>query len=143
MGYIDGEIVVNPTFEQLAVSKLDLTIAGSRDAVIMIEAGAKEVSEEVVLEALRIGQETNVKVIELQDKLVGEAGKPKTEVIVADQPDPALVSKVDAAVRSALESVIDRGQGRGERNEHVKAGRAGRHRQVRRRVRLQDRRQGL
>ncbi len=121
MGYIDGEIVVNPTFEQLAVSKLDLTIAGSRDAVIMIEAGAKEVSEEVVLEALRIGQETNVKVIELQDKLVAEVGKPKTEVIVADQPDPALVSKVDAAVRSALESVIDRGQGRGERNEHVKA----------------------
>ncbi len=121
MGYIDGEIVVNPTFEQLAVSKLDLTIAGSRDAVIMIEAGAKEVSEEIVLDALRIGQETNVKVIEIQDKLVAEVGKPKTEVIVADQPDPALVSKVDAAARPALESVVDKGQGRGERNEHVKA----------------------
>ena len=55
MGYVDGELVVNPTFEQLAAGKLDLTIAGSRDAVIMIEAGAKEVSEEIVLEALRIG----------------------------------------------------------------------------------------
>ena len=71
--------IVNPTFEQIAAGKLELTIAGSRDAVIMIEAGAKEVSEEVILEALRIGQENNVKVIDLQDKIVAEVGKPKSE----------------------------------------------------------------
>ena len=121
MGYVDGELVVNPTYEQLASSKLDLTIAGSRDAVIMIEAGAKEVSEEIVLEALRIGQETNVQVIELQDKIVAEIGKEKTEVTLAVGSDPTLLSRVDAAVRDALESVVDRGQGRGERNEHIKS----------------------
>ena len=121
MGYVDGEFVVNPTWEQLAVSKLDLSIAGSRDAVIMIEAGAKEVSEEVVLEALRIGQETNVKIIELQDRIAAEVGVPKGEVVFAQGADPDLVGKVDALVRPALEGVIDRGQGRGERNENIKS----------------------
>ena len=121
MGYVDGELVVNPTWEQLAVSKLDLSIAGSRDAVIMIEAGAKEVSEEVILEALRIGQETNVKIIELQDRIAAEVGVPKGEVVFAQGADPDLVGKVDALVRPTLEGVIDRGQGRGERNENIKS----------------------
>ena len=61
MGYIDEAFVVNPTFEELSRSKLDLSIAGSRDAIIMIEAGANEVTEEIVLEALRLGQENNVR----------------------------------------------------------------------------------
>ncbi len=120
MGYVDGELVVNPTYEQLAEGKLDLTIAGSRDAVIMIEAGAKEVSEEIVLEALRIGQENNVKVIDLQDKIVAEAGKAKVDVVVAEQADPALVSSIEGIAKSAIESIIDRGEGRGERNEGIK-----------------------
>ena len=120
MGYVDGELVVNPTFEQLAEGKLDLTIAGSRDAVIMIEAGAKEVSEEIVLEALRIGQENNVKVIDLQDKIVAEAGKAKVDVVVAEQADPELVSNIERIAKSAIESIIDRGEGCGERNEGIK-----------------------
>ena len=120
MGYADGELIVNPTFEQIAAGKLELTIAGSRDAVIMIEAGAKEVSEEVILEALRIGQENNVKVIDLQDKIVAEVGKPKSEPSFFEQAPAGLTSEVDALVRSALESIIDRGEGRGERNEGVK-----------------------
>ncbi len=121
MGHVDGELVVNPTFEQLSRSKLDLSIAGSRDAVIMIEAGAKEVSEEVVLEALRIGQETNVRIIELQDAIAAEIGVPKTEVVLARQADPELVAKVDALVRPTIEGIVDRGQGRGERNENIRA----------------------
>ena len=120
MGYMDGELVVNPTYDQLAGGKLDLTIAGSRDAVIMIEAGAKEVSEEVVLEALRIGQENNVRVIDLQDKIVAEAGKPKTEVVFSEGSDPELLSSIERIARPALESIIDRGEGRGERNEGIK-----------------------
>ncbi|MDE2836310.1 MAG: polyribonucleotide nucleotidyltransferase [Chloroflexota bacterium] len=120
MGYVDGELVVNPTYEQLAAGKLDLTIAGSRDAVIMIEAGANEVSEEVVLEALRVGQENNVKVIGLQDQIVAEVGRPKTEVVLAEESAPELVSSIESIVRSTLESIIDRGEGRGERNEGIK-----------------------
>ena len=120
MGYADGELVVNPTYEQLAAGKLDLTIAGSRDAVIMIEAGAKEVSEEVILEALRIGQENNVRIIDLQDKIVAEAGKSKTEVVYAEGSDPDLLSSIERIARPTLESIIDRGEGRGERNEGIK-----------------------
>ena len=120
MGYVDGELVVNPTYDQLAGGKLDLTIAGSRDAVIMIEAGAKEVSEEVILEALRIGQENNVRIIDLQDKIVAEAGKPKTEVVFSEGSAPELLSSIERIARPALERIIDRGEGRGERNEGIK-----------------------
>ena len=121
MGYIDDELVVNPTFEELTRSKLDLTIAGSRDAIIMIEAGAKEVTEDVVLKALELGQETNVKVIDLQDKLVAAVGKEKVEVKVAEATDADLLAKVEAIAKAALEGVVDRGEGRGERNEATKA----------------------
>jgi len=120
MGYVDGQHVVNPTWEELSRSKLDLSIAGSRDAVIMIEAGAKEVSEEVVLEALRIGQETNVKVIEMQDRIVAEVLPVKAEVKVAEPIDEALMSKVSGMSKATIESIIDRGEGRGERNTGVK-----------------------
>ena len=120
MGYVDGELVVSPTFEQLVAGKLDLTIAGSRDAVIMIEAGAKEVSEEIVLEALRIGQENNVKIIGLQDQIVAEVGKAKVEVVFTEPTDPELLSSIERIAKSTLETIIDRGEGRGERNEGVK-----------------------
>jgi len=121
MGYVDGELVINPTFEELQTSKLDLTIAGSRDAIIMIEAGAKEVDESVVLEALELGQQTNVKIIDVQEKLVAEVGKPKVEVRTAEATDADLLTKVEAIAKAGLESVIDNGQGRGERNAETKA----------------------
>jgi polyribonucleotide nucleotidyltransferase len=87
----------------------------------MIESGAKEVSEDIILDALQMGQETNVKIIELQDKLIAEIGKPKVEVKVAESTDPDLLSKVEAIAKAGLEGVIDRGEGRGERNEGTKA----------------------
>ena len=120
MGYVDGELVVNPTYEQLAEGKLDLTIAGSRDAVIMIEAGANEVSEEVILEALRVGQENNVRIIGLQDEIVAQVGKPKTDVVFAEGSDPDLLSSIERIARPSLERIIDRGEGRGERNAGIK-----------------------
>ncbi len=79
MGYIDGEYVVNPTFSQLAESKLDLVVAGTKDAVGMVEAGASEVSEATILEAIRIGQEMNVKIIETQEALAKAFPQPKIE----------------------------------------------------------------
>ena len=120
MGYIDGEFIINPTFEQIAEGSLDLTIAGSRDAIIMIEAGAKEVTEEVVLEAVRLGQENNFRVIELQEKLVAAAGLPKVEVVTAEALDPELLKKVEEIAHDRIAAVIDRGEGRGERSSAVK-----------------------
>ena len=81
MGYIDGEFVVNPSYEQLETSDLDLMVAGSRSGVIMMEAGASEVSEDVVLEAIERAQEVNLEIIELQEQLAEAYGKPQLEYV--------------------------------------------------------------
>ena len=80
IGIIDGEYVVNPTLEQLQTATLDIVVSGSRDALKMVEAGAREVTEEQVLEALRLAQAELVKLIDLQDRLRSEAGKEKWPV---------------------------------------------------------------
>jgi len=77
VGYIDGQYVVNPTETQLAESKLDLAIAGTKDAVMMVEAGAKELSEDLMLGAVRFGHESLQEIIRLQEKLIQAAGVPK------------------------------------------------------------------
>ena len=101
-------------------AQLELAVAGSRDAVIMVEAGANEVSEEVMLEALRIGQQENLKLIELQDRLVSEAGQPKMPWEPAVSADDSLERQVTELARAELEAIVDRGEGRGERSAAVK-----------------------
>lgn len=80
VGYIDGKFVMNPTVTQMEQSILDLRLAGTRDAVIMIEAGASEVTEELMLEAIHAGHSAFQPLIELQEKMRAEIGKPKTTV---------------------------------------------------------------
>ena len=81
MGYIDGELVVNPSYEQIEESRLDLMVAGSRSGVIMMEAGANEVTEDIVLEAIEKAQEVNLEIIELQEELAKAYGKPQLEYV--------------------------------------------------------------
>ena len=81
MGYVDGEFVVNPSYSELERSELDLMVAGSRSGVIMMEAGASEVSEDMVLEAIELAQEVNLEVIELQEELAREFGKPLMDYV--------------------------------------------------------------
>ncbi len=76
IGFLDGEFVVNPTYEELERGLLDLIVAGSRSGVIMMEAGASEVSEDIVLQAIEYAQEVNIQGIELQEQLAEEYGKP-------------------------------------------------------------------
>ena len=80
IGYIDGELIVNPTYEQLESSDLQLTVAGTSEAIMMVEAGANFVSEELLLEALELAQENNIKMAELQKKIVKEIGKEKNVI---------------------------------------------------------------
>ncbi len=87
VGYIDGEFVINPTMVQMADSELDLMLAGTADAVLMVEAGAKELSEEKILEALELGHEAMQEVIAIQNRMREEVGKPKREFIVPQIPD--------------------------------------------------------
>ena len=77
VGMIEEEFIVNPTAEQLEQSKLDLRMAGTKDAILMVEAGAKEVQEEVILQALQVGHEAMQPLIALQEQMREEIGKPK------------------------------------------------------------------
>jgi len=80
VGYVDGNLVLNPTLPQLNDSLLDLVVVSTREAIVMVEAGAKEVAEEIVLEAIKFGHEANQEVIRFQEGLRQVYGKPKMEV---------------------------------------------------------------
>ena len=86
VGYLNGELVINPTFSQLQNSPIDLVVAGTKDAVVMVEAGANEASEELILKAIQFGQEANQEIIKLQEGLQQNYGKPKIEFTVNGNP---------------------------------------------------------
>lgn len=97
IGRIDGEFVVNPTPEQLEQSDLDLVVAGTKDAINMVEAGAKEVEEQIVLEAILFGHEQIKQLIEFQEQIVAAVGKEKTEIQLFE---------LDATLYEAIEKEI-------------------------------------
>lgn len=86
VGYINGEFIINPTNTQMQESKLELVVAGARDAVMMVEAGASQLTEELMLEAIRLGQEANQKLIAMQDELIADRAKPKMAIHEAVAP---------------------------------------------------------
>jgi polyribonucleotide nucleotidyltransferase len=104
VGYLDDQLVINPTETELLDSRLDLVIAGTADAIMMVEAGAKEVPEEVILAALQAGHEAIQDIIRLQEKLVQKAGKPKTP-FVPTEIDPELAGEVSNFLRPLLEKM--------------------------------------
>ena len=82
VGLIDGKYVINPTFEQREKSTMHLTVSGTKDAIMMVEAGAKEVPEDIILGAILTGHEEIKKIVEFQEKIVEDIGKPKIEFTV-------------------------------------------------------------
>ncbi len=105
MGYIDREFVVNPSYEQLEQSQLDLMVAGSRSGVIMMEAGASEVSEDVVLEAIERAQEVNLQIIELQEELAKEFGKPSMTYVPRSYDEDLTVAVCEETVSDLAEAL--------------------------------------
>ncbi|ODT67127.1 polyribonucleotide nucleotidyltransferase, partial [bacterium SCN 62-11] len=79
VGYVEGEFVINPTQEQIEKSSLNLVVAGTKDSICMVEAGAYEVSEQLVLEAIEEAHDTIKKIVAVVEKLVKKAGKAKKE----------------------------------------------------------------
>src|SRR5207249_544598 len=79
VGLVDGQYVVNPTFEQRKQSQIDLVVAGSRDAIVMVEAGAKEVTEEQVVEALETAHAAIRRIVAAIDDLARETGRKKVQ----------------------------------------------------------------
>ena len=83
VGRVNGEFVINPTFAEIETSDLDLRIAGTRDAILMVECGANEIPEAVMVEALELGHNSIQPLIDLQFQMQAEVGKPKREVTLA------------------------------------------------------------
>lgn len=107
VGRVDGEFIINPTVEQREKSDLNLTVAGSHDAVMMVEAGANELPEEVILDSILFGHQEIQRIVEFQQKIVDACGKPKREVKlfkVSEELESAIraysMEKLDAAVRN-------------------------------------------
>jgi polyribonucleotide nucleotidyltransferase len=82
---VDGQFIVNPTYQQKAKSDLEIVVAGSKDAIVMVEGGAKEVPEEVILEAMLFGHQEIKKLIELQEELRAKYGKDKLEIPIDEE----------------------------------------------------------
>ena len=105
IGYVNDELVVNPTFSELEESKLDLVVAGTKEAIAMVEAGADEVSEEIMVEALELAHQSIQPIIELQEQMAREIGKEKREVerVVTEE---ALIEQVEAKVKDRLLEIV-------------------------------------
>ena len=98
VGYINGELVLNPRMAQHEESQLDLIVVSTKDKVIMVEAGAKEISEDIVLKAVKFAHEANQDIIRIQEELQRVAGKPKL---------PAPEEKIKTEALTALSKIVD------------------------------------
>ena len=87
VGKIDGELKINPTCEEMERSTINLTVAGTMDAINMVESGSKQVSEEEMLEALMFGHEAVKELCAIQNDIISEIGEEKIEVVLANIPD--------------------------------------------------------
>lgn len=116
IGLIDGELVVNPSIPQMADSLLDLRVAGTSEAINMVECAAKEVDEETMLRALKLAHDSIQPVIELQLQMQREIGKPKSEPITSVL-DEALVREVTEKSIQGVKDIIATTTDRAGRNE--------------------------
>jgi len=105
VGYIDDQLVINPIEQQMSASRLDLAIAGTSDAVMMVEAGAKELPEDIMLEAVRFGQESLQEIIKIQEKLVQSVNRAKRP-FTPPPVDTELQAKVASFVVPRFEAAL-------------------------------------
>ncbi|MEA3351812.1 MAG: polyribonucleotide nucleotidyltransferase [Chloroflexota bacterium] len=102
VGRADGEFVLNPTFDQIEASDLDLTLVGTSDAVLMVEAGADEIPDDVMVKAIEFGHNAIQPIVELLEKMADEIGKPKR-----DYPSFAIDAEIEAAVYARAEAPLN------------------------------------
>ncbi len=111
VGYINGRLVANPTIQEMEESILDLRMAGAKDAIIMVEAGANEAPEALMVDALQFGHEAIQPFIQLQEEMRAAIGKPKSEVIINEiNPDvaTAVTEQFGAKITEVMTGYTDR-----------------------------------
>jgi len=106
IGYVNDELVVNPSFSEMADSKLDLMVAGTREAIAMVECGAEEVSEQVMIDALDLAHKSIQPIIDLQEQMAREIGKEKREVECVTV-DADLIDQVKSQINERMLGIME------------------------------------
>jgi polyribonucleotide nucleotidyltransferase len=106
VGLVDGKYVVNPTFTEMKTSTLNLAVAGMEDGIVMVESGAQEVSEEVMIEALNTGHDAIKQIIALQKELFLRI-RPVKRAVAPAATDKALAREIESFIRAELEDALD------------------------------------
>ena len=117
VGYINDELILNPTLPQLENSRLDLVVASTRDAIIMLEAGSREVSEDIIMQAIEFGHKANQDIIKLQEQLQQACGKPKIEAPTVEV-HPEVISAVSAMLDGKLAQALSQPD-KSQREQHL------------------------
>lgn len=118
VGLIEDEFVLNPTFADMEYSDLDLRLAGTRDAILMVECGAKEVSEDLMVSALEFGHQAIQPIIDLQEKMAAEIGKEK-KAYTSFGVDELLQAQVTQKTQAILSDILDRPFVKTEQNSAI------------------------
>ena len=119
VGYMDGELILNPTLSQLEESDLDLVVASTKDNVVMVEAGANEVPEDIVLKGIMMGHEANQAILNVQAQIREALGKPKIEV-PSQEVSPDVYETVSLKIGDRLATALSITD-KAERDEAVSA----------------------
>jgi polyribonucleotide nucleotidyltransferase len=119
VGRVDGHWILNPTFQQLEISELDLTVSGTADSIVMVEGGALELSEDDVLEALKVAHKGIKDLIGTLQKVIAKSAVPKMAWTKPD-PDPAVTTRVREVAEEPIRQAIN-GQDKATRAANVKA----------------------
>ena len=106
VGYVDGEIVINPTFAQREKSELELTVAGTREKVVMIEAGAKEIADDIMYDAIMKAHEAIKPLVDFINSIRAEIGKEKF-AYASCEIDPAMFEKVESLAADDVRKALD------------------------------------
>ena len=105
IGFVEGEFIVNPTADELNRSNLNLVAAGTRDNILMVEAGAYELPEDLMLEALKLAHESMQPILDMIEQMRADVGKEKS-VVQYFVPDPATIDAVSAAAEPKVAAVL-------------------------------------
>ena len=105
VGRVNGKFVINPTPEELEVSELELTVAGTKDAINMVESSAKQVPEDIMLEALMFGHKAIKELIKFEEKIIKEIGEEKMEYETLT-PEPELVERIEKLVTKKMDKAL-------------------------------------
>jgi len=117
IGVIEGEMIVNPTYEQLQTSKLNLTVAGTEDAIMMVESGSEFVSESVLLDALKLAQDVNGKIVRFINEIVDEVGKDKWDLGNEDDSLEPITEKINKIFLDDIKNIVKAKDNKNEKAE--------------------------